>query len=71
MTNPDPVAAKPHFDLGSTLDELGWSRSELAVRLGLSRESVSRWGEEVPRYAVAYLEMALMVRRFALRALGQ
>lgn len=36
------------------LTELGWARNELARRLGLAPESISRW-QVPPRYALVYL----------------
>ena len=46
---------------------LGWSQNELARRLGLHVNTVSRWGlstarSEIPRYAVAYVDLALELR---------
>ena len=45
------------------LRDLGWSQGELASRLGLNRNTVSRWKQEdeVPKYASAYLELALVI----------
>lgn len=40
---------------------LGWSKAELARRLGLHVNAVSRWGGVWPRYAEAYLELAVML----------
>lgn len=45
------------------LQELGWSKAELARRLGLSANAVSAWGDLPPRYAQAYLDLALRVKR--------
>lgn len=59
------------FDLNTALDDLGWRRSDLCARLGIHRNTVAAWPEgEVPKYVVAYVELALTARRFALRALG-
>ena len=58
-------------DLDAALAELGWRRADLSVRLGIHRNTIAAWpGGEAPQYVAAYLEMALTVRRFALRALG-
>lgn len=59
MTNKDVEAA---------LKALGWSWGELARRLGLHRNAVSKWRTgkvAVPGYAAAYLNLALKVKRLA------
>ena len=51
-------------DLGNRLSALGWSEGELARRLGVSVCTVSAWAAgalTMPKYAVAYLELALDV----------
>lgn len=40
----------------------GLSRAELARRLRVHPATVSRWGEEVPGYALAYLELYVSIR---------
>ena len=49
-------------DLDKALELLGWRRADLARRLGLSPESVSRW-EVLPEYVVAYLDAMLNLKR--------
>ena len=54
------------FDINRALLELGWSRAELSRKLGIHKNTVSKWGNDnVPEYAIAYMELALKVRRFA------
>ena len=58
----------------SALKRLGWTKAELGKRLGKSADSVSRWGEDPPRYVWAYLDLALELKRIrdaAQRALDQ
>ncbi len=38
------------------LKAMGLDRAKLAARLGLSREQVSRWKDNPPQYALAYLD---------------
>ena len=47
------------------LSELGWSKAELAERLGVFASSVSRWSSSsaYPKYAEAYLELAIEIHR--------
>lgn len=44
------------------LKALGWRKSDLAERLGISREQVSRW-REPPRYATEYIRVCLELNR--------
>jgi len=46
-----------------TLIRAGLSKSELARRLGISANAVSKWGEDVPRYALAYVELWIEYNR--------
>ena len=48
-------------ELDAALIELDWPRAELCRRLGLHRNTPGRW-PPIPKYAVAYLELALEVR---------
>ena len=43
------------------LGRLGWSKSRLCRELGLHPNAVGRWGVKWPRYAEAYLELAVML----------
>lgn len=47
------------------LKELGWSKAELARRLGVFPSTVSKWGNGsgYPKYAEAYLELAVEISR--------
>ena len=47
------------------LKYLGWSKAELARRLGLHPNTISHWGDEAPGYALAYLRLAVRVREVA------
>ncbi len=44
------------------LDDLGWTKAEFSRRLGLHQNTVYDW-EEVPQYAVAYLELRVGIER--------
>lgn len=44
------------------LKQLGWTKAELARRLGLQRTTVSGWGNDAPQYALAYLDLALKLK---------
>lgn len=48
----------------AALKELGWKKSELAARLGVSKNMPSVWGRKgPPKYVVAYLKTHLAVDR--------
>lgn len=50
-------------ELKNNLIELSWSQSELARRLGVSNNTVSRWvGGVVPQYAAKYVGLVVEVR---------
>lgn len=51
------------------LKALGWSKAELARRLGIHPNSVSKW-DRPPQYAMAYVRLALEVRAFCKRVTG-
>lgn len=44
------------------LTELGWRRVDLARRLGLAKESVSRW-HTPPKYVMSFLYAMLHIKR--------
>lgn len=50
--------------LADDLRELGWTSGELSRRLGVHRNTVSKWMTKgkVPRYCEAYLELALKLK---------
>lgn len=50
-----------HWHLALT--QLDWRRRDLAERLGLARQTPYDWGKDAPRYALAYLELALAIKR--------
>lgn len=50
-----------HWHWALTL--LNWRRRDLAEKLGLARGTVYDWGGAAPRYALAYLELALMLKQ--------
>ncbi len=52
----------PNFNLQNALDRLGWSKKDLADKLGISRVAVSKWADSPPSYAIAYLELALKIK---------
>lgn len=45
------------------LARAGINKAELARRLGLTPAGVSKWGNDPPRYAVAYLELLVEYNR--------
>lgn len=46
------------------LRRAGIVKSELARRLGVTANAVSRWGDNPPKYALAYLELLVEYNRF-------
>ena len=49
-------------ELDVVLKELGWSRLKLCRRLGLHRNTPSRWKGEVPKYVAEYLRVQLLAK---------
>lgn len=45
--------------LESSLKRLNWSKAELGRRLGVTADQVSRWKNDPPQYATAYIGLAL------------
>mgnify|MGYP001606336853 CR=1 FL=1 len=45
------------------LKRAGLTKAELARRLGLTANAISRWRNNPPRYAVAYLEQMIEFNR--------
>lgn len=45
------------------LARAGITKAELARRLGLTANAVSKWGDGPPRYAMAYLELLIEFNR--------
>lgn len=48
------------------LRALGWSKAEFGRRLGLSSNTVSEWGDDLPQYAEAYLSACERLHMFVL-----
>ena len=51
------------MDFIGLLARSGITKAELARRLGISSNAVSKWGNGPPRYAVAYLELLIEFNR--------
>jgi DNA-binding transcriptional regulator YiaG len=45
------------------LERAGISKAELARRLGVTAQCVTRWGSDAPGYAIAYLELLVKYNR--------
>lgn len=45
------------------LKQAGITKSGLAKRLGLTSNSVSKWGDSAPKYAIAYLLLLIEYNR--------
>jgi transcriptional regulator with XRE-family HTH domain len=52
--------AKPVFN--ELLKEAGLSKRKLALILGVAPYTVSRWKEDVPKYAIGYLKLRIAIR---------
>ena len=51
------------MDFQQILMRAGITKAELARRLGLTSNAVSKWKDNPPRYAVAYLELLIEFNR--------
>lgn len=51
------------MDFDAILKRAGITKAELARRIGLTANGVSKWGSNPPRYAVAYLELLVELNR--------
>lgn len=43
--------------------ELGWRKRELSDRLGVHPNTVTQWAEKTPQHVMAYLSMAVELKR--------
>lgn len=59
------VSTSETVNFADALAELGWSKGDLAARLGRHRNAVAAWGDDPPVYVTEYLRLALTVRRLA------
>lgn len=50
-------------DFEIMLGELGWRKKDLVDRLGVHPNTVTQWASGAPKYAVAYLEACLAIKR--------
>ena len=68
ICKPEYKEGMENADKGVNFAELlaraGMTKAELARQLGLTSGAVSRWGEECPRYAAAYLEKVIEANRW-------
>jgi transcriptional regulator with XRE-family HTH domain len=51
-----------HAEFTAALRTLGWSQAELCRRLGLHRNTASKWRETVPKYVAEYLRVSLLLK---------
>lgn len=47
------------------LTKAGITKAELARRLGVTANAVSKWKDSPPRYAITYLELLITYNRIA------
>ena len=52
-------------DFQGQLELLGWSQAELARRLGIHQNTITKWRNEPPKYAAEYLKVCVMAKRMA------
>jgi predicted transcriptional regulator len=50
-------------DFSGLITRAGITKAELARLLGITSNAVSKWGDNPPRYAVAYLELLIEFNR--------
>jgi DNA-binding XRE family transcriptional regulator len=63
VVNHEPAINENAIHWHLALVKLDWSRRDLAERLGITRQTVYDWRDEAPRYALAYLEAMLMLKK--------
>ena len=51
------------MDFAVLLGRAGITKAELARRLGITANAISKWGNSPPRYATAYLELIIEFNR--------
>ena len=56
-----PKRPTSNYDWQSALSALGWSKAELARRLGVHVNTVGSWGKKAPRYVEAFLALCSQV----------
>lgn len=44
------------------LSAVGWSKAELSRRLGVHRNTVTRWGDNCPAWVLEYLRVCLLAK---------
>lgn len=50
-------------DFETYLRELGWSKKEFSLRTGVHPNTISKWVDGAPGYAMAYVRLAVDVKR--------
>lgn len=51
------------MDFLELIGRAGLTKAELARRLGVTPNAVTKWGRSAPRYAVAYLVLLIELNR--------
>lgn len=57
---------KISVDLAALVKRAGLTKAEFAKEVGVSAQTVSRWGSSPPRWAEAYLELLIECNRYRL-----